>query len=312
LKRNAIALLVTISFVTVIVALIGISTGMVNDSFKRVSNKLFLVQSNVLFSDVVSILKDATADVNDSMGLDIFLSVPLFFENKQNDMTMNITFESAASTLNINHLLKKDDNQTKEKKNRFEPVALQRNYEEYFERILSIYNLSDKILFLSMIADTLDKDLQERSFGSEIALEDPFFTQGHIYDMSHFRQIIRAYKKQTLDFNIDTIPWDTLVGFHADFIDFNQISPQTLQHLAPDIDPESLGAYTTDKVDIYDNMEGLPFDSETKKRLQDMNVVFYDPLVAGEMNIYNGENRMQIAFLYDLSSKKVSNIEISY
>jgi len=309
LKRNAIALLVTISFVTVIVALIGISSGIVNDSFKRVSDKLFLIQGNVLFSDMIGILKEASGDVNDSMGLDLFLSVPLFFENKQNDLSVDISFKSEASTININHLL--EEGNTSKKRDPYAPIPLKSVYEAYFDRILTVYNLSDKIMLLSMIADTLDTDLDERSTGSEIALQDPFFTQGHIYSMQHFEQILEAYKKQTLDFYVDSVPWDLLIGFHADQTDFNHMTPEVLQHLAPEIDPESLPMFTTDKIDIYEDMDGLPFDTETKERLKEMQIVFYNPTVSGIMNIRNGERRMQIAFLYDLSNKKVSNIEVS-
>jgi len=309
-KRNAIALLVTISFVTVIMTLIGVSTDIVESSFKRVSAKHSLVQDNILFSDIEAILKEASGDVNDSMGLDIFLSIPLFFENKKNDIAVDIVFESDASTVNVNHLLRNDVNRSKEKyQNR--PVPLDTLYEDYFERILTVYNLSDKILFLSMVADTLDSDLEERMPGSEIALEDPFFRQGHIYNLRHFDKIVSAYKKQTLDFNVDTVPWKELIGFHADSIDFNRIGPEVLRHLVPEIDSESAPNYTSDKDDLYENLDELPFDEEAKKRLKKMGVKFYSPYVSAVMNIKDGDHRSRITFAYNLKDKKVSSIEIT-
>ncbi len=310
MRRNAIALLVTISFVTVIMTLIGVSTGLVESSFKRVSAKHSLVQNNILFADIADILKEASSDVNDSMGLDIFLSIPVFFENKKNDISIDVTFESDASTVNINNLLKKDVNKSKEKYTN-QPVPLDALYEDYFERILTVYNLSDKILFLSMVADTLDIDLEERMPGSEIALENPFFRQGRIYDLRHFNKIISAYKRQTLDFNVDSIPWKELIGFNADSIDFNRIEPVVLQHLVPEIDPESAPNYTSEKVDLYESMDELPFEEETKKRLEEMGLRFYSPYVSAVMNIKEGDHKSRITFAYNLKNKKVSSIEIT-
>ncbi len=309
MKRKGIALIITIAFVAAITALIGISSGLLDNAFKRISNKLFLIQSNVVFADFIGVLKEASRDVNDSLGLDIFLSVPLYFENEANSIIVDISFESQASKVNINHLIKETG--SKKEKESFEPIAMQTAYEEYLNQILAVYNLSDKILLLSMIADTIDSDLKERLSGSELALSDPFFTQGQIYSLHHFEQITAAYKKQTLDFNVDLVPWDKLIGFQADQIDFNHINPEVLQHLVPALDPESTSLYTTDKVDIYESMEDLPFEAETKKLLQGMNVVFYSPYVHGKMNINNDARTMQIAFTYDLSEQKVSNIEVS-
>jgi len=308
-KRNAIALLVTISFVTVIMSLIGISSNLVDNSFKRVAAKHALIQNNLLFSDITDILKEVSGDINDSIGLDIFLSIPLFFENRQNSLSVDITFESDASGININNLLK--DVNTSKKKHSDQPIPLNPPYEEYFERILTVYNISDKILFLSMIADTLDSDLEERMPGSEIALENPFFRQGHIYNLRHFKKIMSAYKKQTLDFNVDTVPWKELIGFNADNIDFNQIGPEVLQYLAPEIDPESTPNYTSNKTDLYESLDDIPLEEETKKRLKEMNMQFYSPYVFATMNIKDGDNKEQIVFVYNLGNKKVSNIEVT-
>jgi hypothetical protein len=142
-------------------------------------------------------------------------------------------------------------------------------------------------------------------------LEDSFFRQGHIYNLRHFDKIVSAYKKQTLDFNVDTVPWKELIGFNSDDIDFNQIEPEVLRYLVPEIDSESIRNYTSDKVDEYGSFDELPFEEETKKRLEEMNVCFYSPNVSAIMNIKEGDHKSQIIFTYNLKNKKVSSIEIT-
>ena len=283
--------------------------GILDDSFKRVSNKRFLVQGDILLSNMLGILKNASSDVNDSATLDIFLAVPFAFENKDFDTSATIAFESAASRPNVNWLL--DDNTSKKKTDPYAPVPLNPQMEEYLDRILTVYNVSDKILFVSMVADAIDTDLEERSAGSEIALEDPDFTQGKLYDMHHFMQIVDAYERMTMDPVARTIPWESLIGFTNQNIDFNHLTPDALQMLAPELPVERLAEFTTDRIDLYESLDDLPLEAETKRKLKKLRVVFYSPNVSGDILIKNGEQQLHVTFLYNLGSKKVSDIEIA-
>ncbi len=283
--------------------------GTLDRSYARVSNKRFLVQSDVLLSNMFAILKNASADVNDSQTLDIFLSVPLTFSSKAFDTMVNITFASAASVPNLNWLVP-DGNGTK-KRDPYAPIPANPVLESYLDRILSVYNVSDKILFLSMLEDSVDKDLNERVSGSELALENPDFTQGHVYDMAHFMQIVDAYEKVTLDMQVRKIPWEKLIGFTADGLDLNRISPEALAFLAPEIPPESIAKFTSERTQDYQSLDDLPLERETKEKLKKLKVVFYSPKVSGDILIGNGERKLHVAFMYDLGSKKVSDIEIT-
>ena len=73
-------------------------------------------------------------------------------------------------------------------------LPIKQTYETYMDRILTVYNVSDKILLLSMIADTVDNDLKERTVGSEIALEEPFFAQGKIVITSYSIHYTKLYE----------------------------------------------------------------------------------------------------------------------
>ncbi len=311
MKKKGIALLITISLVAAIAALIGISAGILEHSFKRISNKKFLIQSNSFIAGMQNVLKDASSDVNDSDTLDIFLSLPFAFEQKSRNLSVDIYFTSNASALNPNNMLEKSkDNNTSKKKVKENP-NIESSYEAYFEHILTVYNVSDKILLLSMIADSVDKDLKERTTGSELALENLSFSQGKIYSLEHFQQILDAYKRLTLDFNVDKVPWETLLSFDNVNIDFNHIESDTLSMLFPELDSTALNSFTSDRVEVFKDFGALNIDSEREKELKKMGVTFYSPQVKAWMNIYNGGNHLGVTFLYDLQTKRASNLEIT-
>jgi hypothetical protein len=299
--RKGVALLITVSLVATITALIGISAGILDNSFKRTSNKQFLIQSNLFFSDFITILKQNSSDINDSEMLDLFLMVPLAFENEEQDIHVDITFESEASSVNINNYIS-DSNKTN-------PVPNE-NFEEYLDRILTVYNVSDKILLLSMIADTIDRDKEERTTGSELVLEDPYFSQGSIFNQEHFDTILKAYKKNTLDFTVDSIPWDRLISFRGKDIDLNHISPDALGYLVPELDPSMRQELTENRVDVYDSFAMMGIDSETSKRLKKMGVSFFSPRVKAQMNIHQADHTSRLSFSYNLSTQEVSSLEL--
>ena len=306
--RKGIALLITIALVTTIATLIGISAGIVDKSYKRISNKQFLIQSNLFFSNLVEVLNSATQDLNNSFGLDIFLTLPLSFEATERNIAVDITFTSEAYAPNINSLIVERNSS---KSSDEEPVKLNEAMEGYLERILSIYNVSDRILLLSLIADALDKDVNERVSLSEIALLDPFFMQGHIYNMQQFQKILDVYKRQTQDYSVDLIAWDKLIGFNNSAVDFNHISKEALYALMPSLSEGELQNFTTERVDVYENFDDLAFDEETQKTFKDLNVSFYVPNVKAKMVVHDDAQHVAIEFLYNIDSKKVSDIEIT-
>ncbi len=309
LKRG-IALLITITLVAAIAALIGISAGILNQSFKRISNKQFLIQTNSFMSGIIDVMNEATQDVNDSMSLDIFLSLPYVIEQKSRGIEIDVTFTSEANGLNPNLMLQ-DVNKSEEETLSYDAVPIATEFERYFDRILTIYNVSDKILLLSLIADTVDEDLDERTSGSELAVENPFFSQGHIYSIEHFEQILEAYKKATLDFSVDLIPWEKLLTFRSDTIDLNHVEPEAFGALFPEMDASAIAAHTTDRIDTYEDFAALGVAGEQQAELKKLGADFYAPQVKAWMNIHSGENYAGITFLYDLESKKVSHIEIT-
>jgi len=303
MERRGIALLITIAFITAIAALIAVAGGILNRSFTDTSRKSSFVQGNVMLSDIQTLLRQNTKDINDSATLDILLSLPLFFGNKEAGVSTDLSFASDASAVNVNLLVEKG---TGKAAGAYAPLPMRAAYRTYFERVLQFYNVADTELLLAMIADAIDDDLDERLPGSEIALQAPDFTQGRIFDLHHFRQILAAYKRQTLDYSVDAIPWETLIGFRNTGIDFNHITADTLRFIAPDIDETTLADLTTNRVDLYEQTADLPLSPEDVKMLEDMNVTFYSPRIVGNLHVLGENRKVSYTFAYDLSTQQVS------
>ncbi len=293
----------------VIASLIGISAGILDNSFKRISNKKFLIQANSFISGMTDVLKDASSDVNNSDSLDIFLSMPFVFEQKSRDLSIDIYFTSEATALNPNNMLEKTKSNKKDEKIK-ENENIKPSFESYFDQILTVYNVSDKILLLSMIADSVDSDLKERTTGSEIVLENQFFSQGKIYSIEHFKQIIDVYKRMTLDYTVDDIPWETLLSFNNNKIDFNHIEADSLKAMFPELDPATVASLTSDRVEVYEDFSVLNIDLQRQKELEKIGLSFYSSQVKAWMNIQSGDNHLGVSFLYDLKNKKATNFEI--
>jgi len=309
LKRKGIALLITIALVATITALLTVSTGILDHSFKRISNKLLFIQSNVFFKDFVGILKQSTNEVNSSATLDIFLMIPISFAPESQEVSFDVSFVSDASTININQLLSTDVNLT-ELAERHEPIPVKVVYESYLDHILSVYSVSDKILLLAMIADSVDDDIDERVAGSEIALKNPLFSQGTIYNLQHFQQILEAYVRETVDYSVFKIPWHELIGFENESVDFNHISKEVLYHTAPELQ-DNIALYTTERIEVYDSLDTVPVEESTKKNFEELGITFYSPNVRGTMRVVSGDKTMEMAFSYNLKTKEVSHIEVT-
>ncbi len=309
MKRKGIALLITIALVATITALLTVSTGILDNSFKRISNKLFFIQSNVFFKDFITILNQSTNEVNGSDTLDIFLMIPISFAPEHQDISFDVSFVSDASKINLNHMLSTDVNIT-DLEARHEPIPVKIVYESYIDHILSVYNVSDKILLLAMIADSVDNDFDERISGSEIALKNPLFSQGKIYNLKHFKQILDVYVRETLDYSVYKIPWHDLIGFQNEYVDFNHISKEVLYHTAPELQ-DNIALYTTERIEVYDSLDTVPIEESTKKNFEELGMKFYSPNIRGTMRIVSGESTLEMAFSYNLKTKEVSHIEVT-
>ncbi|BCD68956.1 hypothetical protein [Nitratiruptor sp. YY09-18] len=296
--RKSIVLLITLALIVAISSLIYIGLELVDKSAQVVEKKHNFLQTVSMVHDIKKIIEKNKKDINSTEGLDLLFSMPI--DLKTDNLHVHVEFSSAATGINPNNFIK-----TVNKKERLNP-----NYILLFDRILQNANVLNKELFLAMIEDTLDKDLQERFPGSEIALYDKRFAQGSIENFAKFQKIVDHYIGLTEDGNINTIPWKKILGFYSKKIDFNYISPILLHYMLPFLDKEALQKLTTDKEEVFTDMKELRLAKEYKDELKKYDVAFYVPVINVNLTIKEGNSKSYAHFVYDLATAKVEDIAI--
>jgi len=270
---------------------------MVDRSSKEVEQKRNFVQKSLFLQSVVDILRKKTGDINSSDGLELLIYLPIDLETEE--IEAHISFDSAAKGINPNNFLKKVQN-----KEQIDP-----EYVLLFDRILQTFNVQNKELFIAMIEDTLDKDLDERIPGSEIALYDKRFAQGSIENEKKFRMLIDAYIRLTEDGNIKKVPWEEIVSFYNKQIDINYVSPTLLRLMLPYLDAQVIERITTKRDRLYKDVNDLPLAKEDKEELKKYGFSGFVPVVRGEL-VVKQQSEERARFVYDIKQKKVLDIAI--
>ena len=294
--KKSIVLLITLALIVAISALIAVGLMKVDEGAKSVEKKHFLIQTLTFTQNAVDILGKKRGDINSSDGFEMLLLTPI--ELKSKEISLNLAFDSAAKGINPNNFLKKVQNK----------FTINPDYVLLFDRILQSENVQNKELFLAMIEDTLDKDLDERIPGSEIALYDKRFAQGSIENFKKFMQIIDHYVRLSEDGNIYKIPWREILSFHAKKIDFNYISPKLLHYMLPYLDSEGIKKVTTAKKINYTDWKDLPLAKEYKDTLKRYDISFFVPILEANMSVKQADRTGFAHFVYDINQKKVLDI----
>ncbi len=294
--RKSIVLLITLALIVAISSLIAIGLSIVDDAAKETHKKHSLIQASIFVDNIAEILAKKSGDINSTDGLDLLISLPIELDTKE--IKASIEFDSAAKGLNPNNFLTKEDNKT----------AINPDYVLLFDRILQSKNVQNKELFIAMIEDTLDKDLEERIPGSEIALYDKRFAQGTIENYKKFAMIVDHYVRLSEDPNIYKIAWKKILSFYSKTIDFNYIEPELLGYILPYLDGETIANLTTKKKQTFSDWKDLPLASEYKKILKKYHISFYAPVVEGTLTIEQAGEKSFARFIYDIKEKKVKDI----
>jgi len=290
-------LLITLALIVAISALVYIGLGVVNKASKEVEDKHFLVQTDIFVNSVIDVLKSRESDINSSEGFELLLNLPIDLISEE--VRAHIEFDSAAKGLNPNNFIK-----VVNKKEKINP-----DYVLLFDRILQSADVLNKELFIAMIEDTLDKDLEERIPGSEIALYDKRFLQGKIENFKKFEMIMEHYMKLTQDGSIKKIGWRDILGFYSKKIDVNYISPLLVRYIIPYADDELIKKVFVDRVVLYKSVDELNLPKEERDELKKFNISGFVPVVKADVNIEQGNTKSSATFVFNIKKKKVLDIE---
>jgi hypothetical protein len=278
MMKKSIALLFTLIFITVILAIVGSIVAIYN-SISQNNFEKSISQNNMLIIDIKSALDNIVNDVNSSNLNMLFNTFPI--SNKDGSFRELIQIKPLLDKINLN-----------EYKN-----SKKKKYIDFFlDNVLNFYNVKEPLFFKALILDTLDNDVKERAANSEMKLKYPFFKNGRIYNFKHFQEILDYYVKMTDDKNIYNIPWKDLIFFSKEdtIIDCNLINEKVAKFLGL-IYKGELNCKSLNRKENFDIIKSLDIISFKKANsyLVDINISY---------------SFTNINMVYDLKRERMKNI----
>ncbi len=292
--KKGVVMIMALSLIMVLTLAILKSTTTTENYLNRMSDTVFNAQFNRTFLDMTGIIKDATSQIKDADAFSFLVQMPLVISDDKTSLQGVMTLSSAGGKFNINNLIDGDKNQT-----------INQSLYDLFSSILSSYNVSDSVLLMSMLLDVIDKDQEQRAFGSELAyMENTKLSDGGIPNKVALRLILDAYVKQAHDDNVYKIPWQDFVTFSGKKIDYNYINSKIKAILEQDY-----GISVPYDNSLIKKDEDLSLDNEQKQIFKNLNIIYYVPRVACNFKFFYMDKEAEVDFVYDLEVKRISNIE---
>jgi hypothetical protein len=289
--RRGVALLVTLIMLSAL-SLLLVKSYDVNSKFSNDEKELRLIyQANKISLDSKPLLKNVLKDVNSSEAFDFIFSKPFPVMGKNFNLVFQ--FYPVQNSININSIIS--------------GKTINKEVYDIIENILISYNVSDTDFFLKLLIDTIDSDSEERVYGSEIVVDDKFFTNSKIYSKKHLKKIMDYYYTSRDDKNIYKIPWDRYINFDTNEIDINFASLELIKLLLPNTNISNLF-----KEKYYEKFSDLNIDKDRENILKKLKVQFDTNKVGVNILYDNFDKKIELDFIYDIKKADISNIKYKF
>lgn len=295
--KKGVVMVMALALIMILTLVILRSTTTTEKYLNDMSSTIYKAQFNRTFLDIVDIVQKATKEIKDANMFNSLLQIPLVISDDKSMLEGVMRMNSASGKFNINNLINNDANKT-----------VNQTFYDLVYSFIRDYQITDGLLFLSMVLDTIDKDDKERAFGSELAYKDDAkISDGGIPNKAAFDIIIDTYSKTANDGNIYKIPWENFITFSGTKVDYNYINAKIKALLERDY-----GINTPYDDSLVKNNEDLSINNEQNATLKSLNIIYYVPRLACNFEFFYLEKQMSIDFIYDLESRRISNIETRF
>ena len=308
-RRKGIVLLMTLGFIAVITAMIFWSVSISKSRFDKVVALDAENQFAIVFKDFTKLI--TKIDINSTDALAIFLSMdfPPLVEEKTK-IGLGFHSKSLMDKLNINYILYSLVEHETNATHAYHDSYLRRPLEKFFRE----YELADPFTMIDFLLDTIDTDDLERASFSEIAAEDFDFREGKIYNFKHFKKIRNHYFKSTRDANVFKI---TKSEFEEFFYFGEPTDPALLDCDSLSVD-RAMSLIVEDEIFINEETDFCAEANNTQ--METLNEIYnisqFDNkkkyLVKCILNLDTEYALREISFDYDVSTKRISNIDKNF
>lgn len=265
-------------------------------SEKAFSHSVAMVQ----IGDLERQLPSLFSAINGAEQLDIAMRIPLQIESKEGDFLLKGRLSSLYGRFNINRIARSDGN------------VSQPEY-EVLGRLFQRYPIGDQDLFFKIVFDTIDLDLGERGYETEIAVRRPDFKNGSIENFAQFTMILERYVELSRDKTILAIPWERYIGYEGEKMDFNAVNAEVLPLVVPSISPEQARVLTQYRTKAYATKEEVIAAEPSLGSVFDTYFFIYKSglpyKVALDVDIRERGMQRQMRLRYDLMEKKADRVE---
>jgi len=312
-QRKGVVLLITVGFITAIMALIAYQFSITDRGLKRTSKEKFYYQSSLILADIhekliPEMLKGLKSlDTNDSsnkettaQALNSYFNVPFPIINDEKIGSAVVTISPVDTKFNIN---------------RFKTLKDEKR--DFFR--LFTQDLEDNMLLIDLIDLALETNQSVTSAyeylknDDTLALNSIFFRRGEIVDMEQFGTILDSYYAMTKDKKAYELKWD-------DFLDFQSYGKTPFSHISYEFcrtvfsykNIEWIERYCSNEDAILYSQEDMPFDSDDNATFNSYNITFenYNPVIRVDIDISQNENSSHFRFFYDIEKSASSGLKI--
>ncbi len=245
------------------------------------------------------IFEDTVGKISNADELNVLLNMPFDFYDKATDIKFSVEFKNHSSKLNLEGLV--DENET-----------ISEIYYDTINNLLVGANVFDSRFFMSLLLDTMDSDLEERLYSSELHLKDPYFRNGTLDSQEQLKYILDFYAKEREDANIYKIPWFDIISFEDRGVDINYINPRLLGAILPDMAAYQIDEITAQKEELITSLDELDIYDEQKERLKFFDVGVYGTVLGCSVDFSMHGDSMHANFIYDIKEKKIRDVRVRF
>ncbi len=291
MKKNAIALLITVMFVLAITASIAFGLKKINTMATLAKEDISLYQNSSLMQDVLKILRTSPeiqkfSDAKNANEFFTFLHSSAHFPLQMKDTKVIISLQNARAKFNLSSLAGKNIEQLK----------------KYFNT--KMVNPQ----YVDILLDAMSGVKEDNNYNTPLFNEHPNLFRDYIASQEQIDIINTFYKKEYHTNDIDTIAFEKLFYYSHDkntSIDLNFATPQTWE-LMLSCSKERAKTLALNAGE-YKTKNDLNLDTTELENLETFHISFFEPILLVTLDISKEAYHTVAQFEYNIKTKEVDN-----
>ncbi len=298
MKRDAIALVVTMFFIIAITLSLGIGMKYINNASSEVKKENTLLQTTTIINDILRILQNSqelafVIDENSPEDLHLYLSQNSFVQFESSGLTFSMQLSSARSKFNPNSL--NDGNNT---------IDMQKI--EALQKYIGRYLVND--VYVDILLDSMSGIKEDASYYSNIFNEKPYLFREYITSMRHLEELNDFYTQTYYDNSLKNINFENLFYISSNknnAIDVNYATPE-IWELILDVDKQR-AKQLSQSAGNYTNLESLSLSKDEEDAISKFKISYFEPYIDIKIRLKQNSEIAIIRFEYNIQNKKGSN-----